>query len=268
VIRRSYLFAPGHREDVIVKALRADADAVILDLEDAVPADLKTEARTIVRRTLPHAAALVRINPVGSVECHRDLDAVAGIAQAIRIPKCERPEDVAQVAAAAPGVPLICAIESARGVLAAAEIAAVDGVENLSIGGVDMRTDLRAGPGNPPMAHVRSHLVVVSRANGLDPPIDSVYAGLTDPDGLMSEASFSRDLGFFGKGVIHPRQLAVVHAAFTPSDIEVAHAHAVVAAFQASRGAATRTDDGEFVDAPVAARARQLLALVNADPAT
>jgi citrate lyase subunit beta/citryl-CoA lyase len=267
VIRRSYLFAPGHREDVVAKAKRSGADAVVLDLEDAVPPDLKEDARGVVARSLAESATVVRINPVGTPECDRDLDAVAGLAAAIRVPKCERPEDVARVVAASPGTALICAIETARGVLAAAEIAAVDGVENLSIGGVDMRTDLRAGPGNAAMAHVRAHLVVVSRAYDLDPPIDSVYAGLADLDGLRSEACFSRDLGFFGKSVIHPRQLAVVHEVFTPSEADVAHARAVFAAFQASHGAATRTEDGEFVDVPVVARALQLLALAGADPA-
>jgi citrate lyase subunit beta/citryl-CoA lyase len=264
VIRRSYLFAPGHRADVVAKAMAAGADAVVLDLEDAVPPQHKTAARRVVREALHRTAALARINPVGTPECAPDLEAVADRAHAIRIPKCERPEDVAWVATMAPGVPLICAIETARGVLAAAEIATVDGVQNLSIGGVDMRTDLRAGPGNQPMAHVRSHLVVVSRACDLDPPIDSVYARLDDPEGLASETRFSRDLGFFGKSVIHPRQIPVVHEAFTPTQVEIEHARSVVAAFNASMGAATRTDDGEFVDTPVAVRALRLLDLVDA----
>jgi citrate lyase subunit beta/citryl-CoA lyase len=264
VIRRSYLFVPGHRPDVIAKALGAGADAVILDLEDAVPAAAKDDAREIVRSIVLASAALVRINPVGTAECAPDLDAIAEHALAVRIPKCERPEDVAWVAERAPGLPLICAIETARGVLAAAEIAAVAGVANLSIGGVDLRKDLRAGSGNEPLSHVRSHLVVVSRAHDLDPPIDSVYPGLNDERGLRAEASYSRGLGFFGKSVIHPRQLAAVHEVFTPTGAEVDEARQVLAAFEAADGAATQTTAGEFVDAPVAARARELLALAGA----
>lgn len=162
-MHRSYLFAPGHNAKLLGKVFDAGADAVMLDLEDAVPPDAKDGARTIVRQILAERDAWVRINAVGTLTCAADLAAVAGEAAGIRIPKVESAEDAQWVADRAPGTPLICAIESARGVLAAAEIATVDGVRHLSLGGVDLRRDLNSGDGALQTLYVRSHLVVVSR---------------------------------------------------------------------------------------------------------
>lgn len=134
-------------------------------------------------------------------------------------------------------------------------------MRHLSIGGVDLRRDLTTGDGDLPMLYARSHLVVVSAAAGLAPPIDSVYPRLDDADGLRAQAEFARSIGFFGKSAIHPRQLPVLHAVFTPSHDEIAWAHEVIGAFEAAGGAATRLDGGDFVDLPVATRARRVLTL-------
>jgi hypothetical protein len=127
--------------------------------------------------------------------CEADLAAVAGAAYGIRIPKVEYANDVAWVAERAPGTPLICAIESARGVLSAAVIAAVPEIGHLAMGGVDLARDLKAGSGNLQTLYMRSHLVVASRAAGIEPPIDSVYAHLDDETGLREQAEFARSLG-------------------------------------------------------------------------
>jgi citrate lyase subunit beta / citryl-CoA lyase len=145
--------------------------------------------------------------------------------------------------------------------MAAHEIAQVDGVRHLSLGGVDLRRDLGAGDGNLQTLYARSHLVVASRAAGLEPPIDSVYARLDDEAGLRAQAEFARSLGFFGKSAIHPRQLAVLHDVFTPSAEELEWAQTVLDAFQAAGGEAVKLADGEFVDLPVAHRAQRLLGL-------
>src|SRR5205814_688364 len=100
-----------------------------------------------------------------------------------------------------------------------------------------------------------------SRAAGLAPPIDSVYPYLHDEDGLREQAVFARSLGFFGKSAIHPRQLGAIHAAFTPTDVELGWAREVVDAFEAAGGAALQLPSGELVDVPVAERARRLLTL-------
>jgi HpcH/HpaI aldolase/citrate lyase family len=142
---------------------------------------------------------------------------VGAVAHGIRIPKTESPDDVRWVAERAPGKPIICAIESARGVLAAYDIARVPGVRHLAMGGVDLQRDLHAGNGNLQTLYVRSQLVIASRAAGIERPIDSVYPQLDDETGLLEQAQFALSLGFFGKSAIHPRQLTVLHEVFTPS---------------------------------------------------
>src|SRR3954452_22115969 len=168
-MHRSYLFAPGHNAKLLDKVFAAGADAVMLDLEDAVPPAAKDAARTMVAELLAEREAWVRINAVRSSVSEADLEAIAGRAAGIRIPKVESAEDAQWVAERAPGTPLICAIESARGVLAAAEIATVRGVRPLSLGGVDLRHDLNAGDGNLQPLSAGSHLDVTTRAAWVAP---------------------------------------------------------------------------------------------------
>lgn len=265
---RSYLFAPGHSAKLLDRVFTAGADAVMLDLEDAVPPADKAVARRMVAAALAARGAdnraWVRVNAARTDLCAADLDAVAGDAHGIRIPKVESPDDVEWVARRAPGKPIICAVESARGLLAAAEIAAAPGVAHLAMGGVDLQRDLDTTGGNAQTLYARSHLVVCSRAARIGAPIDSVFPRLSDDAELRSQAEFARSLGFGGKSAIHPRQLPVLHAVFTPSERETAWAREVVAAFDAAAGAALRLPDGEFVDLPVAQRARRVLELAAA----
>jgi citrate lyase subunit beta/citryl-CoA lyase len=260
---RSYLFAPGHNRKLLGKVFDAGADAVMLDLEDAVPPEAKKQARALVAEALEHHRAWVRVNLPRTELCAADLAAVGERAHGIRIPKTESAQDVEWVAQRAPDKPIICAIESAAGLLAAAEIAAVPGVRHLAMGGLDLRKDLHAEAGNLPMLYARSHIVVASRAAGLEPPIDSVYPRLDDDAGLRQEAEFARSLGFFGKSAIHPRQLTALHDVFTPSEEEVAWAREVLDAFEAAAGEALRLPSGEFVDVPVAERAGRVLEIAS-----
>jgi citrate lyase subunit beta / citryl-CoA lyase len=263
IVNRSYLFAPGHNAKLLHKVFLAGADAVILDLEDAVPGNAKERARAMVVEAIRDHRALVRVNPPRSPEIAADVEAVAPYAAAIRIPKCESAEDVAWVAARAPGVPLVPAIETARGVLAAQEIALAPAVSHMSIGGLDLLRDLYAGTGNLPMLYVRSHLVVVSSAAGLPPPVDSVYPLIDDDAGLREQAQFARSLGFAAKSAIHPRQIPILHDVFAPSAQDLEWAHAVLTAFEAADRGATRLPSGEFVDLPVAQRAERLLEIAG-----
>ncbi|MFC4055501.1 HpcH/HpaI aldolase/citrate lyase family protein [Actinomadura syzygii] len=261
---RSYLFAPGHRADVLLKAIASEADAVILDLEDAVPRDRKEQARWNVAAALadaPDRAARVRINEARGADAERDLAALPAGSFGIRVPKVEAPEDLAWVAERRPGTPLTAALESARGIAMAAEIAASGLCSSVSIGGMDLRRDLSLGAGEMPMLASRGAVVLAARTAGLPAPVDGVYPYLDDEAGLRREAEHVRDLGFFGKAAIHPKQLPVIHDVFTPSADEVAWARGILGAFEDAAGGPARTDAGEFVDRPVARRARALLDL-------
>ncbi|MEI4741953.1 CoA ester lyase [Rhodococcus erythropolis] len=258
-MHRTYLFAPGSNPRIVRKAFEAGADAVILDLEDAVPQQDKASARTFVAQLLEQHRAWVRVNEVGTDACRADLDAVAENAHGIRIPKVESAEDVEWVASRCPGLPIICAIETARGILAAPEIADASACTYLALGGLDLRRDLSVGVGTTPLLHARSRLVLAARAAGIAPPIDSVYGQLDDDAGLQDEAEHARSVGFFGKSAIHPRQLPIITRAFTPTATEICWANDVLDAFARAGQGATTLPGGEFVDAPVAARAQQIL---------
>jgi len=261
-MERSYLFAPGHNVKLLGKVFGAGADAVILDLEDAVPPDAKAAARRLVAEVLIDHPAWVRVNATRTNWCEADLEAVGNLAFGIRIPKTESPADVQWVIDRIPeGTPLMCAIETARGVLAAQAIAAVPGVRHLAMGGMDLQRDLNASNNNLQTLYVRSHLVLASRAADIAAPIDSVYPLLDDTTGLREQAMFAGSFGFFGKSAIHPSQLDVIHEVFSPSDDELSWAREVLAAFDATGGEALCLPSGEFVDLPVADRARRLLEL-------
>jgi citrate lyase subunit beta / citryl-CoA lyase len=262
-VNRSYLFAPGHNAKLLGKVFDVGADAVILDLEDAVPPEHKAAARHLVARALLSRPAWVRINAAGTPLAEADLHAIATPAYGIRIPKVESVQDVRWVADRAPGKPLICAIESAKGVANAIAIAAAPGVRYLALGGIDLQKDLGVASGDAPLQYARSHLVVAARAAGLEPPIDSVYPFLQDGEGLRRQACHSRSLGFFGKSAIHPSQLPIIHAAFSPRADELQWAREVTEAFDDANGSALRLPSGEFVDLPVAERARKILRLAE-----
>ena len=262
-MHRSYLFAPGHSQKLLGKVFDAGADAVILDLEDAVPPLHKAAARTNVAKALASHPAWVRINTARSPLAAADLDAVAALAYGIRIPKVESVQDVRWVVERAPGKPLICAIESAKGVMNAFAIASEPSVRLLALGGIDLQKDLGTDNGDAALQYVRSHLVVASRAAGIAPPIDSVYPLLQDTEGLRRQACLARSLGLFGKSAIHPSQLPIIHAAFSPREDELQWARDIVTAFDNANGAAVRLPRGEFVDLPVAERARKILRLAG-----
>jgi len=256
---RSWLFAPGHDEKLLSKVFDVGADIVLLDLEDAVPPELKARARDLVAAVAAKKVCWVRVNRARTDLCERDLAAVAGSVSGIRIPKVESAADVAWVAERAPGLPLDCTIESARGVLASFEIASAPACALLSFGGLDLAADLGSSPGEQETLHARSHLVIAARSAGKPKPSDGVHPQLDDDDGLRREAEAAKRIGFFGKSAIHPRQVPIIHEVFTPTPEELDWAREVLRAFDRSGGAATKTTTGEFVDRPVAERARQLL---------
>jgi citrate lyase subunit beta/citryl-CoA lyase len=165
---------------------------------------------------------------------------------------------------------MFCSLESALGVWNALEIARADPrILALGFGAVDFVRDIGGGPGTKGLEtlYARSRLVLASRVAGIRPPVESVYAQLQDDAGLERATRLSRDLGFFGRAAIHPRQVPIINRIFTPTAEEVAHAREVVqAAAQAgaSGTGALRLPSGEFVDLPVVQRAENLLRLADA----
>ncbi|HXC78946.1 MAG TPA: CoA ester lyase [Candidatus Acidoferrum sp.] len=256
---RSWLFAPGHDEKLLGKVFDVGADAVLLDLEDAVPAALKDHARDMVAEVAASKRCWVRVNRATTEECERDLAAVAGSVAGLRLPKVESAAEVAWVAERAPGIRLDCTVESARGVLMAFEIASAPACALLSFGALDLAADLGSSAGERETRYARSHLVIAARSAGKPRPSDGVHPLLDDDEGLRKEAEAAKRIGFFGKSAIHPRQVPIIHEVFTPTAEELAWAQQVLWAFEQSGGAATKTATGEFVDKPVAERAKQLL---------
>ena len=266
--------------------MAAGADAVILDLEDSVAPEDKLAARAQVSTVLAAVGAGGGAGAGGPAELHvrvnhgpdgPDLDDVAAVTApgltGIRLPKIGSAAEVRAVASAldtlediggmTPGtVRLYLSIETAAAALAASELAAAPRVARLVFGATDFLADI-GSPGavdGPATALARGMLVLASRAAGIGAPIDCVHTALDDEEGLRRGARAARELGFFGKSVIHPRQLPAVHEVFTPSDDEVREARRVLAHAEAHGAGATRLD-GELIDAAVVARARRLVAM-------
>ncbi|WP_106476303.1 HpcH/HpaI aldolase/citrate lyase family protein [Phytohalomonas tamaricis] len=264
---RSALFVPATRPERIPKALASGADAVIVDLEDAVAADAKQQARDALEAFLTHhpeARLFVRVNSPDSVEYEADLalcarhEAVAGLVVA----KAERADALQCALSCCPRRPLCPLIESARGLANVAEIAAVDGVERLSFGAFDLALDLDLLDGHEGaeaiLDQARYALIIQSKVAGLAAPLAGVEAEISDTDSIARAARRARAMGFGGMLCIHPAQLEPVHRAFSATPEELSWAHRVIAADNGAQGAFSV--DGQMVDAPIIARARRILA--------
>ncbi|MDY0744159.1 CoA ester lyase [Paucibacter sp. R3-3] len=280
---RSKLFVPGARPELFAKALASDADAISIDLEDAVPDDRKAEARDAVRAFLASEAALrsgkqliVRVNALGSPHFEADLRAVACASLSlVNLPKIESAADVQRAAAVlahaqtlgrceGSDIRLLANIETPRALRAAHEIAAAHpklwGLQ-LGLGdlfephGIDRRT--------PANVHAAMFAVAMAAAEAGVACCDGAFPDLQDEAGLRAEAQMSRALGFVGKSCIHPRQVAVCNEAFRPDAEKLAQARRIVdAAAQATaQGRGAFVVDGKMIDAPFLARARRLLAI-------
>ena len=266
-LARSFLFVPGHRPERFAKALASGADAVIIDLEDAVPLDAKDTARSALLSAWAdfdadqRARLLVRVNPVGTPWHEADLAAVASLTGlgALMLPKAENPQQL-EHAFTACGVPVLPLIESAEGVGQMDAIARASGVLRLGLGHIDLQADLRiiCGPDEAEIAPIRLAMVVASRRAHLPAPVDGVTTATTDADVLARDAQRSRRFGFGAKLCIHPAQVAGVHQALAPTEAECDWACRVLAAEVAAGGGAFSVD-GKMVDPPVLLLARQIL---------
>lgn len=251
---RAPLFVPADRPERFAKAAASGADAVILDLEDAVAAEAKTEARAQLSADFTDLPVIVRINAAASPYHVEDLAAVAALPVAgVMLAKAETAEGAAAVAAAC-GKPVIALIESALGLANARDIARADGVARLAFGSIDFCADLGAEHLREVLLPARFELVLASRLSGIAAPIDGVTTRLDDPAVTFEDTAHARSLGMSGKLCIHPKQIAEVKRAFAPSAAEIDWAQRVLAS-----GDGAAKVDGEMVDEPVRIRARQIL---------
>lgn len=265
------LFVPALDPRKLEKAW-AVAEAVIIDLEDAVADDRKDEARAWLA-SLPgdrREKTWIRVNAVDTGRAAEDLRAAAPKAGAVVLPKCQSADDIRVALAAIDGAasppPLIIPIlETALGIEAALEIgrAAPDRIARLSFGLGDLSRDLGIPwePAGPMAEHARCRVAMASRAAGLAPPVDTVEPTVGDDARVAADTARARACGFGGKFCIHPGQLAIVQRGFRPSDAELALERRKVEAFAAAleRGSAAVVVEGHFVDYPVAVLAEAVL---------
>ena len=276
---RSLLFAPGNHARRVERALSLDADAVILDLEDAVAVAEKSATRAVVAAALgqPRRGLLyVRVNAIDTEFCYGDLLAVAQAGlDGIVLPKTESAAGIATIEWLLAqlerdrdlphgGVELIPIIETARGLQQIDVIlSAGRRVRRVAFGAGDFTLDLNMSwtRNEIELAHARAVVVTASRAAGIDAPLDTVWADLTDPEGLEASARTALACGFQGKMCIHPDQITVVNGVFTPNEAEIAAAERVCTAFARAEaeGSAAIQIDGKFIDYPIVYRAKRVL---------
>ena len=278
-MRRSVMITPGHRPERLAKAVSLPADSLIFDLEDAVPPARKPEARAVVARALTeltfgHRERAVRLNGIGSADFAADVAAMPWAEiDAVMLPKVERAEDLQKLDAAleqtSPGreIAVIATLETPRGILNALQIA--DASPRLAAfflgpGDYTMQTGGRITP--RVLEFPRQILVAAAGAVGAQ-ALDAPYlADLRDVAATRQDAEAARELGFSGKVVFHPDQIAPVNEAFTPSAEEVAKARRYIAAFQeaAAKGENLAYVDGTFIAMDLVPNMERILALAEA----
>ncbi len=282
---RSLLFVPGNKPRMHEKAAASGADALILDLEDSVPSAEKPAARPLVREALertPGPALYVRVNADGTPWLADDLTAiVCERLQGIMLPKVEHLSTLRMVSdllAAAEAraalslgrTEIILQIETALGVRNAYELASARRVASVCPGTArdgDLQRDLGAAwsLNGPELAYARAKVLLDAKAAGIAYPLDGVFADFQDDEGFLAEATLARRMGYFGKTLIHPRQIPLAHKAFTPRAKEVAYYRRLLEAFEAAvaTGSAAVNLEGTMVDVAMAAQARAFLALAE-----
>jgi citrate lyase subunit beta/citryl-CoA lyase len=257
------LFVPADRPERFAKAASSGADAVIIDLEDAVGADAKDQARSALRRqgVLPEDVDIfVRVNAQGSVWHEDDIAALSGLRIAgIMLPKSEHAAAI-ETLHRATGFSVMALVESARGIAACRDIARAAGVARLAFGSIDYAADLGMAHSRETLLAARAEIVLASRLAGLPAPVDGVTMAIDDDELTADDARYAAALGFGGKMCIHPQQIAAARRGLAPSAAEMAWARRVLAAPES--GAVSV--DGMMVDAPVRLRARNILSRGNA----
>jgi (3S)-malyl-CoA thioesterase len=269
---RSVLYIPGNRGRALEKARGLACDGVILDLEDAVPPGEKAHAREVLGVALGEnwggRARIVRINALDTPWGEADALAVAGMdCDGVLLPKVSSVDEVERLAALVPGKPLWAMMETPLGILRAADIAGHGRIAGLVMGTNDLQKDLgaRTMPGRFALVHALGACVIAARAHGRV-ALDGVYNAFRDSEGLAAECVQGRDMGFDGKTLIHPDQIAAANAAFAPGAAEVELARRQIDAFEraVAAGQGIAVLDDRIVENLHVATARATLAKVEA----
>jgi citrate lyase subunit beta/citryl-CoA lyase len=264
---RSYLFVPGNRPERFAKAHRSGADAVVVDLEDAVAPAGKSAARDLVAAALdPATPVVLRINAAGTPWFADDLELcrLPGVA-AVMLPKAEGIDAACSIVETTYR-DVLALVESAAGIDTVRAIARVPGVVRLVFGSLDLQADLGIEGDDDALLAFRSELVLASRLGGLAAPVDGVTPAIDDTARLATDAARARRLGFGAKLCIHPTQVDAVNLAFTPTPAQLDWARRVLEGWHAADGGVF-TLDGRMVDAPVHRLAVALLARGRPDAA-
>ncbi|MFI6488080.1 HpcH/HpaI aldolase/citrate lyase family protein [Streptomyces sp. NPDC050564] len=268
----TWLYVPGDRPEVVVKALASGADVVLVDLEDAVAPARKEYARAATADLLsepPPVPVHVRVNALDSPLAETDLKSLAPLPglSGLRLPKVSSPADVVRVAEGATpaeggAIPVYALLETALGVEHAFAIASSHrALRGIAIGETDLRADLGVRD-DAGLDWSRARVIVAARAAGLPPPVQSVYPDIRDVEGLAASCAHGRALGFLGRAAIHPRQLPIIERAYLPTPAEIDSAEAIVKAAANDPGAQA-LPDGRFIDAAVVVGAHRTLALAR-----
>jgi len=285
---RTFLFAPGDHPRRAEKVMQVGADAAILDLEDAVAISAKVAARDAVNAALQQprkCRGYVRVNAFDTPFCFGDIQAVIRPRlDGLVLPKLEDPSQLVAVdwmissleaerGLPAGGIDVMPIVETARGLTALRDLArcaaslASRRVRRISFGAGDYTTDLGITwtLGEDELSSARSEFVLASRAAGLEPPIDTVFIELRETAAFEASCKRGTIMGFQGRLCIHPDQVAVANAAYSPPAAEVERARKIVAAFAESeaQGLASIQVDGRFVDYPIVQRAERILAIAG-----
>jgi Citrate lyase beta subunit len=270
---RSALYIPGSKERALEKAKGLACDAILFDLEDAVAPDEKVNARALLKETLAvggygNRARIVRVNGFDTEWGRDDVAAFVGMEiDGILLPKVESAAMVEDLAQAIPDVPLWAMMETPKGMLNAAEIAAHPRMAGFVMGTNDLAKELntRFRADRLPMMGGLHMCLIAARAYGVI-CLDGVYNAFKDEDGLRFECEQGRDMGFDGKTLIHPAQLEVANAAFAPSEAEIDLAKRQIAAFEEAeaKGEGVAVVDGKIVENLHIVTARATLAKADA----
>jgi (S)-citramalyl-CoA lyase len=273
--RRSFIFTPGLRPDMYPKALASGADIVCVELEDGIAPKDKAEARKNALALFEQPQAddgverIVRINSMRERFGIEDVNAIIASKTpppALMMPKVRTPDEVVilnqLLTEAGHDTRLHVIIETNEGLEAAYEIAKCsDRIDAMFFGGVDMAAELRCQNNYDSLVYARSRVVHASAAAGLD-VIDVPYLDLDDPDGMRREAERVRDLGFSGKGSIHPTQIAAINEVFTPSEVQIVRARRVIAEFEKA-DTGLIVIDGKLIEKPVLREMYRIVAIAD-----